>query len=838
MFEYNFLISTFSEEFREELIEERKTLPIVGPKSTLDGWWEGCLYSCKLCSNTTTSSQLMFENHLSNAHGISSQSEIETEYVQKFGSLCTINRKHECFICQKLIRHEYKCIFHHLSKHQIDMETYTKTYKSELICELKEKGMEYVINREKEVFSKVSLEEYNKSNEETDDGKLMESWYDCSQHSCAICGETFWSNLKFHWHVKRDHGLLGTREYRRDHGDPEVTLRQHKCLICGSLVKWEACRIRDHLKAHKNKADKLSLREYGKKFIDYILPEVKRIKEGNNRNEEKPMLNQDTVSVRSDGFSSKEWKQLFVKKLYPNDKIVCVICKKVMNRHSYTKHQRRAHNGILDTRDLNRLKMKQLQLAKSGMVQTLGELMKDAGGVAVVKGKGELVDIDKEDQESRVHLFQAGLTLDHIEQKVSLISSGLKISRTDQNEIVEDEIIKPVNYIEEIIPEPVEETVDIVDDTDQNVFDEQAVSTYVVDQHTGEILLINNKANDLNNDNIEEYEDTDYESETEVGPLDGRIMEIDLNTQIQNMKNISNTAPEEEVRIIVLNEVFQDSVEKTEKPQEVNEERDISNTVILSNQDQEVQFVVEDKFEEKVTNPSDIVNYQSKNPDESVVNSFLYVSDEGNDPLELTKSYKPSPWIQLGSEQDYEPRLVSKPQVETDGRVSEGTMMSQWTKLAGDRVRVSTSKLITPSSQSSILSTGVVEDVSGTLMYSSYDRLFRDVGCQVTPHRVNGVPTNKYEEQRQADTIRKFLECGGVFDRTCPGCGKTMSRTRNLISHIQVIHGVEVDGVEKEEHILRHTRENIKVSCDFCSKIVSRKSIKRHINLCHSKDVT
>jgi len=181
---------------------------------------------------------------------------------------------------------------------------------------------------------------------------------------------------------------------------------------------------------------------------------------------------------------------------------------------------------------------------------------------------------------------------------------------------------------------------------------------------------------------------------------------------------------------------------------------------------------------------------------------------------------------------------VSKPQVETNGRVSEGTMMSNWTKLAGDRVRVSTSKLITPSSQSSLLGSGVVEDVSGTLMYSSYDKLFRDVGCQVTPHRVNGVPTNKYEEQTQADNIRKFLECGGVLDRTCPGCGKMMSRTRNLISHIQVIHGVEVEGVEKEEHLQRHTRENIKVACDFCSKIVSRKSIRRHINLCHSKDVT
>ena len=34
--------------------------------------------------------------------------------------------------------------------------------------------------------------------------------------------------------------------------DPEVKLRQHKCQICQNLIKWEASRIRDHLKAHKN----------------------------------------------------------------------------------------------------------------------------------------------------------------------------------------------------------------------------------------------------------------------------------------------------------------------------------------------------------------------------------------------------------------------------------------------------------------------------------------------------------------------------------------------------------------------------------------------------------
>ena len=32
-----------------------------------------------------------------------------------------------------------------------------------------------------------------------------------------------------------------------------------------------------------------------------------------------------------------------------------------------------------------------------------------------------------------------------------------------------------------------------------------------------------------------------------------------------------------------------------------------------------------------------------------------------------------------GPEEDYEPRLISKPHVEAGGRVSEGTMVCQWT---------------------------------------------------------------------------------------------------------------------------------------------------------------
>ena len=45
-------------------------------------------------------------------------------------------------------------------------------------------------------------------------------------------------------------------------------------------------------------------------------------------------------------------------------------------------------------------------------------------------------------------------------------------------------------------------------------------------------------------------------------------------------------------------------------------------------------------------------------------------------------------------------------------------------------------------------------DISATLLYSSMGMVWRDVGSQVTPNRVNGLPTDREEEQRQVDRMR------------------------------------------------------------------------------------
>merc|ERR1719318_69721 len=137
-------------------------------------------------------------------------------------------------------------------------------------------------------------------------------------------------------------------------------------------------------------------------------------------------------------------------------------------------------------------------------------------------------------------------------------------------------------------------------------------------------------------------------------------------------------------------------------------------------------------------------------------------------------------WSELGGqEQEYDRKFVSKPRVETTGRVSQGTVVCQWTKMPGDRVRVAHSKIIVPrmgqSEQEAMLDSSGV-DISAPLVYSTQGSVWRDVGSQVVPHRVSGMPSDKEEERRQADRIQQFLSCGGVLDRSCPGCGKVMSR--------------------------------------------------------------
>ena len=186
-----------------------------------------------------------------------------------------------------------------------------------------------------------------------------------------------------------------------------MVLRQHKCQICSALIKWEASRIRDHLKFHREARDKLSIKEYGEKFRDYIVQELGKVKGLANvpiPDEKEQTLDNDhggdevgvgfekgSADLKEEAkrvYSGEEWRALHKKKVTPRDRVTCELCHKTMNRHSYTRHKEKAHQGIFNIRDLERLKRKQVGLAKAGVVRTLEQLVAGAGGKIVMRGKG------------------------------------------------------------------------------------------------------------------------------------------------------------------------------------------------------------------------------------------------------------------------------------------------------------------------------------------------------------------------------------------------------------------------------------------------------------------
>lgn len=946
-------------------------------------------HRCKVCQETY-GGQLAFENHLASVHNITGQREIESKYIPDFGKPCSLTRQHQCYICRKLIRHDYKTIFTHLTKHKMDIEAYAVEFRPFLETELKEKRMGYVVEKALESASALTVEEYLSKRTGTDlqdQTDPMDGWSDCSEHKCAICDHTAWSNLRFHWHVKRQHGIASTKEYRRLHGDPEKMLRQHRCQICHNLIKWEASRIRDHLKFHREPENKLTLKEYGERFREHITAEVTKFKYPEASKQE--VVESECLGdeeVVGEGYNVGEWKALFSKKVTPQDKVECNICRKTLNRHSFTRHQEKAHKGILNVRDLNRLKKKQAQLAKTGVIKSLGELMASAGGVVVMKGKGEekeKVDIQQEDMESRLNLYKAGLTLDQIESKVNLLHSGLTITRAVKNDVKADVNEEEMEELIEMEPSEAELS---------------QYPSYIVDEDTGEILFVEEVSDtrdpipedsmddpsypddpdysndpDDHNDSVEDAtvvegttsrlgypaevqpeavlgtqclprgeqmcvwqveagdgcgdlsqdgEDSSVDGDT--GPLDGRVMQILPGEEAEEGEVC--LAEEGAVHIIQLGQdeeleleeemletelgreyVLEDGVLREVKGQEeawpVGQKQDQGEIVMFTEETEEVdgevvgsgdtfqqeefvlqsveegEYLMHGEREEQGSVPflvlQEIQQEQEAGDQQETVqmtetNHYIQVVEkeqeqEGshsrnllsvNRALDVQQSCTSSrhvtasgSWTQLGGDHhEYERKFISKSVVEADsGRLSQGTVISSWTKMAGDRVRVAHSKVILARTgedmEDSLMKLKeedpskkedeIVENISEPLLYSSNGSVWRDIGSQVAPHRVSGLPTNTEEEQGETRRVEEFLEMGGILDRSCPGCGKVMSRQRNLVTHLKVIHGVSVTGKEGEEHESRYSKENVKLECDICQKLVSRKSIKRHVSLCH-----
>ena len=639
--------------------------------------------------------------------------------------------------------------------------------------------------------------------------------------------------------------------------------------MCGRRVKWEASRIRDHLKFHREAKDKLSIKEYGEKFRDYIVEELAKVK--GVANIPTPVEEEAGVDPNEAkrGYSAEEWKALHSKKLTPRDRVTCELCKKTLNRHSYTRHKEKAHQGIFNIRDLERLKRKQVGLAKAGVVRTLEQLVAGSGGKIVMRGKREgkvEVDVNKEDLESLTHLHQAGLSIIEIEKKVDLLQSGLTITKAlpSQNEVDE---------LEENEHEPCEAREDY--------------PTYIVDENTGEILFVEevelqqdqdgggqvseeneedlvttgqNLGTNSESEDVRQKEadgdgevDDDAEEEDEVGveedtgPLDGRVMQL-----------VPHGEEGAEVTIIQLGiEEEEVALEEEMLETELGQAYVLEDGVLRETWQQEVIFREEDTVEEVKEGHSEefvlhsmdhsgfmlqgdeqppFVVLQDVGKEEQVTETSQYIQLVDKREEELPGQFSARPWCELGGGREYARKAVSKPVLEDGGRVSQGTVIAPWTKMPEARVRVAHSKVVIPSTSCKGKESEREQDgdeMASTVVYSKEGLIWRDVGSQVAPHRVSGQPSSSEEERGEARRVEDFLARGGQLDRSCPGCGKVMSRQRNLVTHLKVIHGVSVTGKEGEEHDSRYSKENVKLECAVCKKRVSRKSLKRHMNLCH-----
>jgi len=104
-----------------------------------------------------------------------------------------------------------------------------------------------------------------------------ENWWDCCEYRCEICNETLWSNLRFHWHITKKHGIKSTKDYRLLYGNPDILPRYHECQLCERKMVWEGTRIRDHLKRHAH-PEKPTLEQYGEMFKEYIQEKIAVLK--------------------------------------------------------------------------------------------------------------------------------------------------------------------------------------------------------------------------------------------------------------------------------------------------------------------------------------------------------------------------------------------------------------------------------------------------------------------------------------------------------------------------------------------------------------------------------
>jgi len=262
-------VESYTSKFKVNILQERSQQPILPSNTILEGWTDGCMYSCTECSYIL-SSTVKLEKHMLSQH-----KHVSATSVSQCKPLLV--RYHKCYLCEKKMRHEYRIIYWHIHfTHNLDINTYTSKFKDYISMELKAKSMNYILEHEADIMSRPSLANYldsvklaNKSKVEYD-----QDWPNFCEYKC-FCGEVLNSFLKFHLHVTRKHRYKSMTEYKKEHEFVGAVQRLHTCMLCKKNISWEASRIRDHLKKHKER--KLDLQQYYQTFRQEILEERSKL---------------------------------------------------------------------------------------------------------------------------------------------------------------------------------------------------------------------------------------------------------------------------------------------------------------------------------------------------------------------------------------------------------------------------------------------------------------------------------------------------------------------------------------------------------------------------------
>ena len=701
----------------------------------------------------------------------------QTEKVEnKEEEMSTLIRFHQCYICLRVLRHDYRTIYNHLQVHKTDIDSYTKKYLKEIKEELGEKGMEYVLEKEEELKNSLTLEEYFRRRKAEEDGsessadRLLREWFDYCEYKCGLCQEVCFSNTKFHAHIVRQHKLKNMKVYRERFGDPETTQRLHQCQLCGNNVKWEASRIRDHLKGRHMQAGKqLTLKEYGDKFKEKILSDLSRLANSDTSSENPPMrFGQSLLGGSKQDYTREEWKELFERKSLRGEKVSCTHCNLTLNRSSLYKHMQRSHPFEIENE------------------------LREGARQAVRRGDG-----DKEEEDAEVEAeVEASL------EETNLVETNpeeTNLEGTVLEEVVSAEDLTPKFMIDHDSGE-----IMLLDPTGYTVLTEQShpkngnLSFVICSEDGGReanpISFVKAvyeetasteetaKKDEVRISEVGSESEQGSDDEFETGPLDGQIVEIhsvdaldfvdyeDESAEDQTNKdpNVGNKEPGVELNEVGILEETCDRRGGSVDEDESGDDEIIHQTVYVEESNdgtftiEEEQEVVEKEGEEKgekaetkeeikqeanqlsadkslesiilsnVEGLQQIAIVRRKGEEHqrfdqklllehlsSILSSDHQIFTNKNGPLKILEIEVDSQPADRGERTEnkrgskvaaaYARKEISNLSRQTNGRISVGTQASKWTKMAGERNKVARHKIVKPK----VGSQGEVAEVGG-----------------------------------------------------------------------------------------------------------------------------